>query len=60
MVLKNINRNQALKEIKILFKKNKILYYGDISEKLNLNLELVVDICDELENKGIIEASRKR
>lgn len=54
VILRSIDRDQALKEIKALFKKGETLYYSDIAEKLGLDLELVVDICNELEDKGII------
>jgi dCTP deaminase len=54
VVLRSVDREQAMKEIEGLFKKGKMLYYSDIAEQLGLDLELVVDICNELENKGII------
>jgi len=54
IVLRSIDRKQAMKEIEDLFKKGKTLYYSDIASQLGLDLELVVDICNELEDKGII------
>lgn len=54
VVLKSIDRKQAMKEIEDLFKTGQTLYYSDIAERLGLDLELVVDICNELEDKGII------
>jgi len=46
------------KEQKILnlIKIKEGLYYSDVSEILNIDLEEVVRICTELENKGKIES----
>ena len=54
VILKTISREEAVKEIEELFKKEGTLYYSDIADRLRLDLELVVDICNELEAKGII------
>lgn len=54
VVLRSIDRDQAMKEIIDLFKKGETLYYSDIAKQLGLDLELVVDICSELEDKGHI------
>ena len=54
VVLRSMDRDQAMKEIEGLFKKGETLYYSDIAERLGLDLEVVVDICNELEDKGII------
>lgn len=54
VLLRDVDREQASKEIEELFKGCKTLYYSDIAQQLRLDLELVVDICNELEEKGII------
>ena len=54
VILRSVDRVQALKEIEALFKEGETLYYSDVAEKLGLDLELVVDICNDLEDKGII------
>ncbi len=54
VVLRDVDREQAKREIEALFKEGGTIYYGDIVERLGLDLELVVDICNELEGKGII------
>jgi hypothetical protein len=55
MVLRNISRPQAKKEILQLFKKQQSLYYSDVADQLRLDLEFVVDICAELEREGKIK-----
>jgi len=55
VVLRSIPRAQARKEILELFKKSKgPLFYSDIAEQLSLDLELVVELCNELETSGQI------
>jgi len=54
IVLREIPRDQAKKEIAKLFQKSGSLYYSDIAEQLRLDLELVVDLCSELEKEGQI------
>jgi hypothetical protein len=54
IVLRDITREEAKEEIQKLFMSGRTLYYSDIAEELRLDLELVVDICRELqENKKI-------
>jgi hypothetical protein len=55
VVLREISLDEAKKEIAQLFAEGKILYYSDIAEKLRLDLETVVEICNELHSKGEIE-----
>lgn len=52
--LRKISRKKAKKEIMELFAKEGGLHYFDIADKLRLDLEFVVDICDELVNEGKI------
>jgi hypothetical protein len=55
MVLRAIPREEAKTEILDLFKKAKgALFYSDVAEQLNLDLELVVELCHELETEGRI------
>lgn len=54
IVLREITREEAKKEIRQLFLTGRTLYYSDIAEELKLDLKLVVDICREFqENKEI-------
>lgn len=54
IVLKEITREEAKKEIQQLFASGRTLYYSDIVTELKLDLETVVDICNELQkNKDI-------
>jgi len=52
IVLREISREQAKQEIQQLFSSGRTLYYSDIAEELSLDLELVVDICQELQDSG--------
>lgn len=55
VVLREISKEEAEKEILKLFSGGQVLYYSDIAEKLGLDLKLVVEICNELQSKGRIE-----
>lgn len=55
VVLREISREQAKDEISKLFLEGGRLYYSDIAHKLRLDLELVVEICRELLEKGEIQ-----
>ena len=55
IVLREITREKAKQEIQQLFSSGRRLYYSDIAQELRLNLELVVDICHELQEGGEIE-----
>ena len=55
VVLRAISRKQAKDEIVQLFREAKrTLFYSDVAEQLNLDLELVVELCNELEKEGAI------
>ena len=56
VVLRSMPRKQAKKEILELFKgaQQKTLFYSDVAEQLQLDLELAVELCNELENEGLI------
>jgi hypothetical protein len=55
IILREISREEAKNEIKKLFSAGKTLYYSDIAQQLGLDLELVVDICNELQKQGDIK-----
>lgn len=55
VVLRLIPRDQAKKEILDLYKESKVpLFYSDVAERLALDLEVVLELCTELENEGKI------
>jgi dCTP deaminase len=55
IVLRSVSRDQAKQEVLELFKNaKKSLFYSDIAEQLQLDLELVLELCTELENEGQI------
>lgn len=56
VVLRPISREDAKTEILRLFQENhaEILDYGIIAERLQLDLQIVVDVCNELEQEGLI------
>ena len=51
-----IERKNQKQRIKDYFKEhdNEVLGYGDIAYGLQMSLAVVVELCDELENEGII------
>lgn len=54
IVLREISKEEATNEIRRIFSSGKTLYYSDIAKELGLDLELVVDICNELQKQGDI------
>jgi regulator of replication initiation timing len=56
IVLREVPRSEAKEEIRQLFSSGRTLYYSDIAEELKLDLELVVDLCQELQESGKISA----
>lgn len=54
IVLREITREEAKSEIKQLFSSGEAFDYEAIVERLNLDLELVVDVCRELMDEGEI------
>lgn len=54
ILLRSITQEDAKSEIVRLFQTSDVLDYGEIAEKLQIDLPLVVDICNELEREGII------
>lgn len=51
IALRSITREEAKQEIRQLFSSGRTLYYSDIVKELRLDLETVVDICNELEEE---------
>lgn len=54
LVLRTLTREEARGEIVRLFQEGGVHDYGEIAERLQLDLALVVDICNELEGEGLI------
>ena len=54
IVLREITKEEAKREIIDLFATEETLYYSDISERLCIDLEKVVEICRELKAEGAI------
>ena len=54
IVLRELSKEEAKREILELFSRQDRLYYSDIAEQLSLDLKLVVDICNELQAAGEI------
>ena len=48
IVLRTVNRQEATKEIVELFQAGETLFYSDIAKRLRLDLQTVVEICQEL------------
>lgn len=54
IVLREITPEEARAEIIGLFATGETFYYSDISERLRIDLEMVVEICTELQQEGAI------
>lgn len=50
MVVRDITKEEAKEEIRQLLKGGDTLYFSEIADKLRLDLEMVVDICRELQD----------
>ena len=55
--LRDIPMSQAKDEILKLIKNKDKVYYSEISDQLKLDIELVVNACEELEREGMIEGA---
>ena len=51
IMLREITREEAKQEIRQLFSSGRTLYYSDIVKELGIDLETVVNICNELESE---------
>jgi uncharacterized membrane protein len=57
---RDVPLEQAVEEILRLFRERRQhLYYSDIAETLRLDLATVVQACEELERRGLIEGGRR-
>lgn len=54
IVLRSISKEEAKQEILALFQDGQVHDYGEIAETLRLDLQTVVDLCNELEKGGVI------
>jgi len=54
IILQEISKEEAKEQIRNLFSTGRTLYYSDIAEELRLDLEMVVEICNELQESGEI------
>ncbi len=54
IVLREVTAEEAKAEIVELFATGETLYYSDISERLRIDFDMVVDICRELQQEGSI------
>lgn len=54
LVLRELTRTDAKAEIAASFAGSEVLSYSELMDRLQLPLELVVDICDELVEEGVI------
>ncbi|WP_420433435.1 hypothetical protein [Candidatus Poriferisocius sp.] len=52
--LREVTKDEARAEILDLFATGETLYYSDISERLRIDFDMVVDICRELQQEGAI------
>lgn len=54
VVLRTVSREEAKREIQELFESGETLYFSDISRRLRIDIPLVVEICNELKEEGLI------
>ena len=54
---RKISIRDAAQEIYKLFNKQKILYYSEIAETLNLDFSTIIQACKKLEEDGLIEGA---
>ena len=55
--IRDIPRKQAKDEIRRLFATGETLYYSDIVQRLQIGIELVVELCKELEVEDEIQVN---
>ncbi len=58
MILRTVPKEQAKQWIRDLFQREDVLYFSDISQRLGLELELVVECCAELQRAGEIKVAQ--
>ena len=52
--LREVTVDEARAEIVDLFATGETLYYSDIADRLRLDLEMVVEICHQLQEENVI------
>ena len=52
--LREVTMDEARAEIVDLFATGETLYYSDIADRLRLDLEMVVEICNKLQEEDVI------
>ena len=52
--LREVTMDEARAEIIDLFANSETLYYSDIADRLRLDLEMVVEICNKLQEEDVI------
>ena len=52
--LREVTKDEARAEIIDLFANSETLYYSDIADRLRLDLEMVVEICNKLQEEDVI------
>ena len=52
--LREVTKDEARAEIIDLFATGETFYYSDIFERLRIDLEMVVEICHELQEEDVI------
>jgi hypothetical protein len=52
--IREISREDAKSEILQLFRTGRSLFYSDIMRELAIDIDLVVEVCEELESEGKI------
>lgn len=52
--LREVTKDEARAEIIDLFATGETLYYSDIADRLRIDLEMVVEICNKLQEEDVI------
>ena len=52
--LREVTMDEARAEIVDLFATGETLYYSDIADRLQLDLEMVMEICNKLQEEDVI------
>lgn len=55
VVLRLMTQKEARAEILSVFQSGRTLYYSDIVQELGIDIDQVVEVCEELESEGRIE-----
>ena len=55
VILRAMTQDEARAEILSIFRSGRTLYYSDIVQELGIDIDQVVEVCEELESEGRIE-----